>query len=70
MLRNRFADAVRKNMKVIIVALLLSLLLSGIYFIAGGNGTSSGVLIPWRSAVLGFVGFTALFLLAKEKQLE
>ena len=69
MLRNRFADAVRKNMKVIIVALLLSLLLSGIYFIAGGNGTSSGVLIPWRSAVLGFVGFTALFWLAKEKQL-
>lgn len=69
MFRNRFADAARKNIKVVLAALLLSLLLSGIYFIAERNVISSGVLIPWRSAALGFAGFTILFWFAKEKRL-
>lgn len=69
MFRNRFADTARKNIKVVLAALLLSLLLSGIYFIAERNSISSGVLIPWRSAALGFAGFMILFWFAKEKRL-
>jgi len=69
MFRNRLADAVRKNVEVIIAALLFSLLISGIYFLAERNNTSTAVLIPWRSAALGFAGFMILFWFTKAKRL-
>ena len=69
MLHSRFTELARKNGKVILFALLVSLLLSGIYFFAERNDASAGTLIPWRSAILGFLGFAVLFWLADRKRL-
>lgn len=66
---NRVTDAARNNRKAIIAALISSVVLSCIYFFAERAGTDGHVLIPWRSTIIGFIGFGVLFVFAAEKRL-